>query len=194
MRYDFKSESCISGVVRYIGLALVGVLGSDDAEWSWFLLVRFFFFFLKYTNILFYMGLHMRTWVLCWVIMFFSFFMFAFCSLVISGVRCSLAGACSSCDSVGLYQHSWEFNSVLSPSVQSTLCRQSLLLQGRCTEVWSSALPSGWRWRTKGTLSKKLCCFCSPCALMLGLVFERPGIQDGALTWALASDPLHLSI
>jgi hypothetical protein len=47
MRYDFKSESCISGVVRYIGLALVGVLGSDDAEWSWFLLVRFFFFFFE---------------------------------------------------------------------------------------------------------------------------------------------------
>ena len=37
----FKSESCISGVSGYLGLAEVGVLGSDDGEWSWFLLVRF---------------------------------------------------------------------------------------------------------------------------------------------------------
>jgi hypothetical protein len=41
MRYDFKSESCFSGVLGYSGLANVGVLGSDDGEWSWFLLVRF---------------------------------------------------------------------------------------------------------------------------------------------------------
>jgi hypothetical protein len=41
MRYDFKSESCFLGVLGYPGLAVVGVLGSDDAEWSWFLLVRF---------------------------------------------------------------------------------------------------------------------------------------------------------
>jgi hypothetical protein len=44
MRYDFKSESCFSGVVGYPGLTVVGVLCSDDAKWSWFLLVRFFFF------------------------------------------------------------------------------------------------------------------------------------------------------
>ena len=41
MRYDFKSESCFSGVLGYPGLAVVGVLGSEDAKWSWFLLVRF---------------------------------------------------------------------------------------------------------------------------------------------------------
>ena len=41
MRYDFKSESCFSSVLGYPGLAVVGVLGSDYAEWSWFLLVRF---------------------------------------------------------------------------------------------------------------------------------------------------------
>ena len=41
MRYDFKSESCFSGVLVYPELAEVGVLGSDDGEWSWFLLVRF---------------------------------------------------------------------------------------------------------------------------------------------------------
>jgi hypothetical protein len=43
--------------------------------------------------------------------------------------KLSLAGAWSSCDSVSLCQHSWKSNSHLSPSVQSTLCRQALLLQ-----------------------------------------------------------------
>jgi hypothetical protein len=41
MRYAFKSGSSFSGVLGYLGLADVGVLGSDDGEWSWFLLVRF---------------------------------------------------------------------------------------------------------------------------------------------------------
>ena len=41
MRYDFKSEACFLGVLGYPGLAVVGVLGPDDAQWSWFLLVRF---------------------------------------------------------------------------------------------------------------------------------------------------------
>ena len=41
MRYDFKSESCFLGVLGYPGLTVVGILGSDDGEWSWFLLVRF---------------------------------------------------------------------------------------------------------------------------------------------------------
>jgi hypothetical protein len=40
MRYDFKSESCFLGVLGYLGLAEMGVLGSDDGDWSWFLLVR----------------------------------------------------------------------------------------------------------------------------------------------------------
>jgi hypothetical protein len=43
MRYDFKSESCFSGVLGYSGLTLVGILGSSYAEWSWFLLVRFLY-------------------------------------------------------------------------------------------------------------------------------------------------------
>ncbi|KRY62761.1 hypothetical protein T4D_6518, partial [Trichinella pseudospiralis] len=30
MRYDFKYESCFSGVLGYPGLTVVGVLGSDD--------------------------------------------------------------------------------------------------------------------------------------------------------------------
>ena len=41
MRYDFESKSCFSTVSGYPGLAEVGVLGSDDGERSWFLLVRF---------------------------------------------------------------------------------------------------------------------------------------------------------
>jgi hypothetical protein len=101
----------------------------------------------------------------------------------------SLAGACSSCDSISLCQHSWGSNPLLSFSGQSILCRQALLLQGRCTEVWSSDLPPGWRWRPKRTLSKKLCCFCGPLAVLHRLVSGRPRIQDGALTCVLASEP-----
>ena len=41
MRYAFKSGSSFSGVLGCPGLGEVGVLGSDDGEWSWFLLVRF---------------------------------------------------------------------------------------------------------------------------------------------------------
>ena len=32
MRYDFKSESCFSGVLGYLGLAMVEDLGSDDVK------------------------------------------------------------------------------------------------------------------------------------------------------------------
>uniref|UniRef100_A0A8C6GBX0 Uncharacterized protein n=1 Tax=Mus spicilegus TaxID=10103 RepID=A0A8C6GBX0_MUSSI len=41
MRYAFKSGSSFSGVLGCPGLGEEGVLGSDDGEWSWFLLVRF---------------------------------------------------------------------------------------------------------------------------------------------------------
>ena len=41
MRYAFKSGSRFLGVLGYLGLAEVGVLGSDDGEQSLFLLVRF---------------------------------------------------------------------------------------------------------------------------------------------------------
>jgi hypothetical protein len=36
MRYAFKSGSSFSGVLGCPGLGEVGVLGSDDGEWSWF--------------------------------------------------------------------------------------------------------------------------------------------------------------
>jgi len=41
MSCDFKSKSCFSGVLGYLGLAVEGILGSDDAKWPWFLLLRF---------------------------------------------------------------------------------------------------------------------------------------------------------
>ena len=53
----------------------------------------------------------------------------------------SLVRACSSGDYVSLYQQTWETSSLLSFSGQSTLCRQALLLQGSCPEVWSSDPP-----------------------------------------------------
>jgi hypothetical protein len=34
MRYAFKSRSRFSGVLGYPGLGEVGVLGSDDGDWS----------------------------------------------------------------------------------------------------------------------------------------------------------------
>jgi hypothetical protein len=55
----------------------------------------------------------------------------------------SLVRACSSSDSVSLYQQTWETSSLLSFSGQSTLCRQALLLQGRCPDIWCSDLPPG---------------------------------------------------
>jgi hypothetical protein len=42
MRYDFRSDFCFSGVLGYLGLEVVDILGSDDAQWSWILLARFF--------------------------------------------------------------------------------------------------------------------------------------------------------
>jgi hypothetical protein len=36
------NPSLVSGVLGYPGLAVVGILSFDDAQWSWFLLVSFF--------------------------------------------------------------------------------------------------------------------------------------------------------
>ena len=41
MRYAFKSVSSFLCVLGCSGLVEVGVLGSDDGDWSWYLLVRF---------------------------------------------------------------------------------------------------------------------------------------------------------
>ena len=38
-----KSESWFSGMLGYPGLIVVGLLGSDDGERSWFLLITFDF-------------------------------------------------------------------------------------------------------------------------------------------------------
>jgi hypothetical protein len=55
----------------------------------------------------------------------------------------SLVRACSPGDYVSLYQQTWETRSLLSFSVQSTLCRQALLLQGRCPDIWCPNLSPG---------------------------------------------------
>jgi hypothetical protein len=130
----------------------------------------------------------------------------------------SLVGASFSCDSVSLCQQSWEFSSLLSLSGQSTLSRQALLLQGRCTEVWSSDCsltcsggqsPPGWTpllwqgrcpdvWSPKQSLSQKLCCFClsynlycfcSQHSHLLRLVSEGLRTQDGSLTCSSSQSP-----
>jgi hypothetical protein len=111
MRDDFKSVSCFSGVLGYPGHAVVGVVCSDDAQCSWFLLVRF---------------LHLP---------------FAIWKSLVLMIKLSLVGAWSSCDSVSLCQHFWESNSHLTSSGQSTLCRQALLLQDKCPAVWSFDSP-----------------------------------------------------
>jgi hypothetical protein len=90
---------------------VVVLLGSDDAQYPWFVLVRF-------------LCLPFTIW-----------------KTLVLMVKLSLAGAWSSCDSVSLCHHSRESNSHLSSSGQSTLCRQALLLQGRCPALWSSDLP-----------------------------------------------------
>jgi hypothetical protein len=41
MRYVFKPKSSLFGVLAYPELGEVGVLGADDAERCWFLLLRF---------------------------------------------------------------------------------------------------------------------------------------------------------
>jgi hypothetical protein len=40
MRYDFKSDFCSSGVLGYPEVAVMDLLGFDDGDWFWFLLVR----------------------------------------------------------------------------------------------------------------------------------------------------------
>jgi hypothetical protein len=55
----------------------------------------------------------------------------------------SLVRACSSGDSVSLYQQTWETSSLLSFSGQSILCKQALFLQGSCSDIWCSNLTPG---------------------------------------------------
>jgi hypothetical protein len=42
------------------------------------------------------------------------------------------------------------------------------------TDLRGLTLPPDWRWRPEGTLSKKLCCFCGPRALLCGQDRESP--------------------
>ena len=86
----------------------------------------------------------------------------------------SLVRACSSSDYVSLYQQTWETSSLLSFSVQSTLCRQALLLQGRCPDIWCSNLPPG---RSCDLLTEVLRSRGGSCVYLTGV----------SLLWALAT-------
>ena len=83
MRCDFKSSSCFFCVLGHPGLAVVGELGSEDSKQPWFLLVD------------------------SCVCLSPSGYLWCYKVLV------SLAGACFSCGSVSLCQHSWDTSSLL---------------------------------------------------------------------------------
>ena len=92
----------------------------------------------------------------------------------------SLVGACSSCDSVSLYQQIWETRALLSFSGQSTLCRQALLLQGRCTDIGIRTCLLAEDESPKWCLSQKLCSFYSLHSHLHCLVSERFRTIDGS--------------
>ena len=62
MQSDFKSESCFSSVLGYLGLAVVEELGSDDAKQPWFLLVKFLCLPLTILLSLMLVGLAVSDW------------------------------------------------------------------------------------------------------------------------------------
>ena len=64
IRCDFKSESCFSGVLDYPQLALVGKLGSDDARYSCFLLVKLLCLPFSFWFSLVLVGLAVSNWSL----------------------------------------------------------------------------------------------------------------------------------
>ena len=76
----------------------------------------------------------------------------------------------------------------MSFSGQSTLCRQALLFQGRCTDIWHwTCLLAEDEGPKQGLslklcqfcLSQKLCSFCSPHSHLSRLVSERFRSRDG---------------
>jgi hypothetical protein len=100
-----------------------------------------------------------------------------------------LVRACSSHDSVSLYQQTWETSSLLNFIVQCTFFRQALLLPGRCTDIWHSNLPPSEDEGLKQGLSQKLCWFplsqrlCSFCiqhSHLNRLVSDRSWTRDGS--------------
>jgi hypothetical protein len=94
------------------------------------------------------------------------------------GLELSLVRGCSSHDSVILYQQTWETSSLLIFSCHSTLCRQSLLFQGRCTDIWHSDFPPGRRWRPETGPVPETVSFCSPHSHLCRLVLVESGNQD----------------
>jgi hypothetical protein len=71
-----------------------------------------------------------------------------------------------------------EASSLLSFSGQSTLCRQALLFQGKCTDIWHSDLPPGRRWRPATGPVPKAVSFCSPHSHLCRVVSVESGNQD----------------
>jgi hypothetical protein len=115
--------------------------------------------------------------------------MFAFRHLVISGVRFS------SCLWLELVPPVILLASVSTPG-SPTVSWVPVVSAGKLSPCREGAQRSGAHIHflaeeegQKGPLFKKLCCFCGPCALLYGLVSERPEIQGGDLTWVPGSEP-----
>jgi hypothetical protein len=112
---------------------------------------------------------------------------FAFCHLVISGVRCFR------CLWVELVPPVILLDSVCTPRspTLSWVPVVGALSAGKLSSYREGAQRSGTQLcllgedeGPKGTLTKKLCCFCSLCALLCRLISEGCRIQDGVLTWS----------
>jgi hypothetical protein len=97
-------------------------------------------------------GIQYSLWWAYWVLMILSglgfckILLFAFHHLVISGVRCSSCLWLELVPPVILLPLAvLESHSLLSLSVQNTLCRHALLLHRSCIEVWiSDPAPESW--------------------------------------------------
>ena len=109
--------------------------------------------------------------------------MIAFCHMVIPGINCysclwlelvPLMILLASISRPGRLDLSSSF------SGQSTLCRQPLLLQGSCTDIWHSNLPPGRRWRPKTGLVPEAVNFCRLHSHLCRLVSVGSGNQDGS--------------
>jgi hypothetical protein len=173
MRYAFKSRSSFLGVLACPGLGKVGVVDSDDGEWSWFLLVGSYVYLC-----------HLVISGVSW----FSCLWLEIVPLVFLLVFISRPG---------------RLVSPLSLSGQSTLCLQALLLQGRCTDIWHSDLPPGLRLRPKtGPFPEAVLLrpvteavsFCSPYSHLGTLVSAESRNQDVCCWYSSQIDILILIV
>jgi hypothetical protein len=118
-------------------------------------------------------------------------FLFAFCHLVISGV------SCYSCCWLELVLLMILLVSISRPG-RLALCRESLLLQGRCIDILLSDLPPGRRWSPEtGPVPEAVLLWpvteavslCSPHSHLHRLVSEGSGNQDGSPRCSQQSPP-----